>query len=275
MAINNFIPTVWSETLLNNLDREYIAVKNCTREFEGDIKKQGDLVKINSIGAINVFDYSKNSDMSEPQTLDGSSTQLEITESKAFNFQIDDVDRAQQTPKIMNAAMAEAAAALADTADKFIFNHWVRISEENTITSDAVTADNITDVLVSARELLYTNNVGGNTEVVLEVSPRIASLILKCRINEGSNPDVIENGLLGSFIGFKIYVSGNVATDEEGFDKCFLRTKRAIAFAEQLKGMEAYRPEKRFADAVKGLHLYGAKVIRPEEIVLLNLKAAV
>ena len=274
MAINNFIPTVWSETLLNNLDREYIGVKNCSREFEGDIQKKGDIVKISSIGAVNVFDYTKNTDMSEPQTLDGTSTQLEITESKAFNFQIDDIDRAQQTPKIMNAAMAEAAAALADQADKYIYSLWDRVNGDNTLTVDGVSADNLTDVLVTASELLYTNNVGGNTELVLEVSPRIASMILKCKISDGSTPDAIENGLLGSFIGCKIYVSGNIAVDESGFDKCFLRTKRAVAFAEQLKGMEAYRPEKRFADAVKGLHLYGAKIIRPAELVLLNMKPA-
>ena len=50
-----------------------------------------------------------------------------------------------------------------------------------------------------------------------------------------------------------------------------MRTKRAIAFAEQLSEIEAYRPEKRFADAVKGLHLYGVKVVYPEEMVVVEL----
>jgi len=53
--------------------------------------------------------------------------------------------------------------------------------------------------------------------------------------------------------------------------KCLARTKRAIAFAEQLSEIDAYRPELRFADAVKGLHLYGAKVVYPNEMVLLDL----
>ena len=52
---------------------------------------------------------------------------------------------------------------------------------------------------------------------------------------------------------------------------CLVRTKRAIAFAERLSEIEAYRPEKRFADAVKGLHLYGAKVVYPDELVLLDI----
>ena len=58
------------------------------------------------------------------------------------------------------------------------------------------------------------------------------------------------------------------------YHKCIARTKRAIAFAEQLSEINAYRPEKRFADAVKGLHLYGAKVVYPKEMVLLNLGIA-
>ena len=62
------------------------------------------------------------------------------------------------------------------------------------------------------------------------------------------------------------------AEDEDAYiHRCAIRTKRAIAFAEQLSEIEAYRPELRFADAVKGLHLYGAKVVYPNEIVCLDI----
>ena len=72
----------------------------------------------------------------------------------------------------------------------------------------------------------------------------------------------------------KIYVSNNVVIDENGFHQCLFRTKRAVTFAEQISEVEAYRPEKRFADAVKGLHLYGAKVVYPDEFMVLCVKAA-
>ena len=78
-------------------------------------------------------------------------------------------------------------------------------------------------------------------------------------------------------MGFRVYVSNNIATEEEGGKvrhMCFARTRRAIAFAEQLSEIDAYRPEKRFADAVKGLHLYGAKLIFPAELVVLDLAVA-
>ena len=76
MAITNFIPTVWSESLYRALDKQYIAVANCNREFEGDIKSCGSSVKICGIGAVNISDYNKNTDMSNPQDLSDTSTTL-------------------------------------------------------------------------------------------------------------------------------------------------------------------------------------------------------
>ena len=112
-------------------------------------------------------------------------------------------------------------------------------------------------------------------DIVIEVSPEIAALLLKAKIDLGTdNYDALESGLLGKIAGCKIYVSNNVVIDENAYHKCVVRTKRAVAFAEQISEVEAYRPEKRFADAVKGLHLYGAKIIYPDEYMVLNLKVA-
>ena len=90
---------------------------------------------------------------------------------------------------------------------------------------------------------------------------------------ESDNTDVWENGCIGRFMGSKIYVSNNVVV-KDNCHKCLVRTKRAIAFAEQLSEIDAYRPELRFADAVKGLHLYGAKVVYPQEMVLMDFFVA-
>ena len=272
MALTNFIPTVWSETLAKQLDKEYIAVRNCNREFEGDIRKCGDTVHINSIGDVNVFSYTKNTDMTAPQTLDSSRSTLTISEMKGFNFQIDDVDKAQAKPALMQAAMREAASALADTADKYVYGLYSKVDAGNTITSASLTYDGVIDLLLSARKAMLANNVGSNTETVLEVSPDVAALILKAKILQSTdNEELMESGYLGSFLGFRIYVSNNIQISG-GYHKCFARTRRAIAFAEQLSEVEAYRPEKRFADAVKGLHLYGASIVYPKELLLLNVK---
>lgn len=272
MAITNFIPTVWSENLYSELDKKYIAVKNCNRDFEGDIKGKGAAVKICGIGNVSVSDYTKNSDMTAPETLSDTARTLTIDQAKYFNFQIDDVDRAQSNPKIMNEAMRVAASALANAADSYVFSLYS--DANNAITDEAVTAEKIVDHIIDARTMLFANNVSDANDIIIEVSPEIASMILKAKIDLGTdNSDALECGMLGKIGGCKIYVSNNIVK-ADGLYKCFVRTKRAIAFAEQLSEIEAYRPEKRFADAVKGLHLYGAKVVYPQELVLLNVGVA-
>lgn len=94
MAITNFISTVWSENLLQQLDKKYVGVLNCNREFEGDIKNQGSIVKICGVGGVTVSTYKKNTDMNDPETLSDTASLLSINQAKYFNFQIDDVDRA-------------------------------------------------------------------------------------------------------------------------------------------------------------------------------------
>ena len=272
MAITSFIPTVWSETLQTQLDREYIAVRNCNRDFEGDIKEKGSAVRIGRIGAISVFDYTKDTDMTSPQTLSDSAKVLTIDQAKAFNFQIDDVDKAQSQPKLMEAAMAQAAAALADVADKYVYSLYTEADPKNVISYDDTTPDDVLDLIIDARRRLLNNNVNSNVPTALEVSPEIAAMIMSAKIvGATDNTEVYENGSLGKFIGFDIYVSPNIAKDEGGRHKCIARTKRAVSFAEQLNEVEAYRPESRFADAVKGLHLYGAKIVYPDEYIVIDL----
>ncbi len=276
MAIKNFIPTIWSENLYNKLDEQYIAVKHCNRDYEGDIRQKGAVVNIVGVGAVNVFDYTKDTDMSAPQTLSDSASRLTINQAKAFNFQIDDIDRAQCTPKLMDQAMRVAASALSGAADSYVFSLYNNAG--STVTEAATTASNVIDRLIDARTELFKNNVANANDIVIEVSPAVAALILKAKIQLSTdNAETLECGCLGSIGGCRVYVSNNIATEASSgvtYHKCIARTRRAIAFAEQLSEINAYRPEKRFADAVKGLHLYGAKVVYPEEMVLLDLGIA-
>ena len=276
MAITNFIPTVWSENLYQELDKKYIGVANCNRDFEGEIREKGNTVRICGIGDVVVSEYTKNVNMSAPSTLSDNVRDLKIDQAKYFNFQIDDIDRAQSSPKLMEAAMKNAANALADDADRYIYGMYAQAG--STIQSADTTVDNIVDLIIDARTKLFTNNVSDPQDIVIEVTPEVGGLILKAKVNLSTdNTDAMEAGCIGAIGGCKIFVSNNVekvAGSNSSAHKCLARTKRAIAFAEQLSEIDAYRPELRFADAVKGLHLYGAKVVYPKEMVLLDLNIA-
>ena len=274
MAITNFIPTIWSETLYSELNKNFVAVNHCNRDFEGDIKSKGSTVNICGVGEITIKDYTKNVDMNNPQELDDSVTKLVIDQAKFFNFQIDDVDRAQSTPKLMEAAMKKAAEAIANEADKYVFSLYSKAGA-SFINNTGTT--NLYDTILEARQHLYENNVGDNVELFLEVSPKVAARLLREKILllPSASDNSFATGYLGSIFGCKVFVCNNISISDNGGSNshhCIIRTKRAIAFADQLSEVEAYRPEKRFADAVKGLHLYGAKVVYPNEMVCISVR---
>ena len=276
MSIQNFVSTVWSENLYQALDKQYIAVSNCNRDYEGEIRERGNTVRICGIEDISVANYTKNINMEYPEVISDHQRDLVIDQAKYFNFQIDDIDLTQSSPKLMDLAMKNAASALANAADRYVYG----LCGENgyAITVPQVSSENIIDILIDARTKLMENNVSNASDIVIEVTPEIAGMILKAKVGLSTdNTSALETGCLGSIGGCKIFVSNNLNqthTEDGFFHQCIARTKRAVAFAEQLSEIDAYRPELRFADAVKGLHLYGAKVVYPEELVLLNMVVA-
>lgn len=273
MAIDNFIPTIWSESLHHELDKTYVGVANCNREFEGEILEKGNKVRICGVSPVTVGNYTKNSDISEPATLTDFYTDLEIDRAKYFNFQIDDVDRAQTNPKVMEAALKGAADALATEAERYVYS--LAADAQHSIVNSKPTSGNILSTLIDARTMLSREGVTDPSDIVMEVSPEIAGLILKAKMETASdNTSALENGYIGCIGGCKIYMSPSISTFEEDgsvYANCLVRSRRAIAFAEQLSEIEAYRPEHRFADAMKGLHLYGAKTVYPNEMVAVSL----
>ena len=120
MAVTTFIPELWSARLLYALEKAHVATNLVNRNYEGVIANQGDTVHINSIGAITVKDYTKNTDIAAPDALTTTDQTLEIDQCKYFNFQVDDVDKVQAAGDLVDTAMGRAAYALADTSDAFL-----------------------------------------------------------------------------------------------------------------------------------------------------------
>ncbi|MBR4288119.1 MAG: P22 coat protein - protein 5 domain protein [Clostridia bacterium] len=273
MAITNFIPALWSETLYTELEKDYVGVRLCSREFEGEIRGEGDRVKICGVGPVTVFDYTKNQDMPAAEVLSDNERTLIIDQAKGFNFFLDSIDLAQSKKGLMQAAMKEASNALSDVADRYIYSLTDNAVE--TISDDGVTSLSIINSIADARRILMEHNVPNSAKISLEVPPAIEQkLVLAKVLRSTDNVEALGRGYIGTFMGFDIYVTNNIQKDANGAYRCIARTGRAIAFAEQVSEVKAYEPELRHGDAVKGLHLYGAKIIYPKEMVFLNLTPA-
>lgn len=281
MALDNFISEVWSARLLTNLRRAHVFGQAgvINREYEGEIRAQGDTVRINAIGAVTVTDYVKNTDHAAPEALTDAQTTLSITESKMFAFQVDDVDRAQGNPAVMDAAMAEAAYALRDKLDLKIASLWSQVDSANYIGTNASpktdlgTAGKAYEYLVDLGVLLDEAN--GPAEGRWAIVPSwFHGLLLKddrfVKAGTPAGDAVLRNGMVGEAAGFTILKSNNIVNLGTTSQKIMAGAPAAWSLAEQVNKVEAYRPERRFADAVKGLHLYGAKVVRPNLLAVLH-----
>ena len=279
MALDNFIPTVWSARLLENLQKALVYGQTgvINRDYEGEIKNVGDTVKINAIGAITVGDYTKNGTIGAPQQLSSDQKMLTIDQAKYFNFFVDDIDAVQTKPKVMDAAMREAAYALRDAADQYIASLYTGVAAGNTIGDDTTpivpTASNAYEYLVDMGVLLDEANVPQAGRWVI-VPPWFYGLLLKDdRFVKSGTPQgdsVLRNGQVGEAAGFTVLKSNNVPNDAGTKYKIVAGHPMAWSFAEQILKLEAYRPQDRFADAVKGLHVYGAKLVRPQAIAVLT-----
>lgn len=279
MSVTNFIPTIWSARLLAHLDKKHVYAALVNRDYEGEIRAYGDTVKINQIGDITVKDYKKGEDIDEPEDLSGDQTILTIDQAKYFNFSIDDVDKAQVNPKLMDAAMQRSAYKMNDVTDLFLANMMYLAAQNNSAvlgTDDSAvipTKSDAYDYLVDLGTDLTEKDVPTEGRWVV-IPAWYHGLLLKDNRFVGNGTDynkaLIEGGEVGVAAGFKVWLSNNVPNTSGEKYKIIAGTNAGASYAEQILETKAYSPEKRFADAVKGLHVYGGKVVQPKCLSVLT-----
>lgn len=282
MALTTFIPELWNARLLNALDKAHVFAGLVNREYEGEIKKQGDTVHINTIGEVTIGTYTKDTDFtSGPQALTATDNTLVINQAKYFNFAVDDIDTAQAAGDVMDKAMQRAAYGLADVADKYLADQLaaaITSANGNQVGTAAValTKENVYENIVKMKTTLDKANVP-TTGRWLVVPPEMVALILQddrfVKTGGAMAEDTLANGWVARAVGFDIYESNNCNSVTATNTTTYTITagdEGACTYAEQISDTEAYRPEKRFADAVKGLHLYGAKVVDPKRLAGLK-----
>lgn len=274
-----FIPTVWAARLLVALDNSlvYGQAHVCNRDYEGEIREAGNTVKIASIGDVTVADYVKNTDIDDPETLSDEEQSLLIDNAKYFNFYVDSVDRAQANANIMDEAMRRSAWSLRAAADTFLaaaMESAVPSGNKIGTVGDPVvpTKDDAYEYLVDLGVLLDEGNVPIDGRFVI-VPAWFHGLLLKddrfVRSGTFRGDARLANGEVGEAAGFRILKSNNVPNTSGAKFKIIAGHALATSFAEQVLDVQTYKPEKRFGDAVKGLHVYGAKVVRPSALAML------
>ena len=284
MAYENFIPTLWAEGIERDLERLCVFTQFCNRKYEGKVAEKGDTVRILGVGKPTIYDMDRKNASGlivDPEEVADSSIPLTVKQIRYFNFKVGDIDKAQAVKGLMDALRAEASEGLANAMDKFVAAFAVDPTVEAMYeTPLKMTADkagsgelNVLHALDAAAQKLYENDVKSTTEIEAIVTPRFATLFRRAYIDKDTNNhEEMKNGYIGKYGNIIVRVSNNVHQTQDGaVDNIMVRTKRAIAFVNPLTHVEAYRPEKMFADAIKGFELFDGVVARPKEIVNLNV----
>ena len=264
MAVTNFIQTIWSKKIQDDLELKCKLVDNCLRTYEGDVKHARS-VKILGVGEPTIRSYT-GADI-EVEQMSDRGQELVIDQANYFAFYVDDVNQAQSVPGLMEEYQRKSVHKLAVARDTYIAN--LIKAGTNVSTATALTQEAVKEAIDAGIVALRERNF--DEDGVIEVSPAVYNVFKNCLITLSTdNPEYIKKGKVGVYDQFDVIMSNNMAKDTNHV-YCCIRGKKAIAFAGQINEVEAMRAEKVFADLVRGLDTFGAKTIDEARIQVIKV----
>lgn len=277
-AYSAFIPEIWSQKLNNILEKECVMLQCVNRNYEGEIKNQGDKVKIitpadvtiSTIGTTNIT-YSE---------LEPTAAELVIDQKKFFAFKINDVAQVQANTDIMEAHLKNAKKAIEQVQDAYLLSQHANVAAGNIVGTDAapVTLDKTTIYSQFVQLALCLKNsdaVSATVRPWVVINPTIESYLLQSSEFIGAHnvaDETLREGAIGRIAGMDVLVSTNL-TEVNGKYYVLAGTNEAITFASQLAKIESLRDKDSFSDLIRGLYLYGAKTVQPKALAKMVVSA--
>ena len=276
MGFANFKPTIWETAIEKELERLHVFVADTNQKYTGEVKQRGDSVRILSAGrpAITTISGDMDVTLSTPEVVEDSTTTLKVDTMSYFNFYVGDIDKAQANGEIESYLKGEATEGLNDEMDLLVSRLSADALARKAFTS-AVTLDedNIFSSIDTCLQKLYENDVPMSSQISITMPPSVYMTLKQAyQAHDMDNSDYNENGKVAKYGNAIIRMSNNCTQDKSGNWLLQVKTNRAIGFANPLTHIEPYRPESKFGDAIKGFTIYGGKIIRPKEMVILNCK---
>lgn len=278
MAIQNFKPEVWAAELLVALETNlvYAGPGVVNRDYEGEIADMGDTVHVSGVIDPTIGDYVPYTDISFDQPEDTGDT-LVISQSKYWGLEADDVDKKQARADFVSEITKRASYKLRDVADRYVGG----LMATSVATANVIGTQAITDPAAAYNTLVDLGVLLDEADVPTEqrfavITPAFHGLLLKddrfIAAGDAEGAGVRANGLIGTAAGFSLRKSNNAPANPTADGKLVIAGHpMATSYAEQIAKTEAARKEKGFADLVKGLHLYGAKVFRPTALAAADV----
>jgi hypothetical protein len=281
----NFIPEIWSGKLIENFYDATVLAAISNTDYEGEIRAHGDTVNIRTSPELTIRDYQKGMTLTV-ENPDKAKIQLLIDKGEYFAAVEDDVDKIQSDIVLMDTWSKDASEKMKIKIDSRVLTDMLpgiaaankgatagRISGNinlgTTAAPFAVTKANVLDFIVDMGTVLDEAN-SPEAGRFLVVPAKMAGLIKKSDLKDasisGDPQSIVRNGRLGMIDRFTIYVSHNLNVATGGKFSLVAGHKMGLTFASQMTNMETIRSEHTFGNIVRGLQVYGYKVVKPEAL---------
>lgn len=273
MAITNFKPEIWSRVILLTLRNKLVFGNLCNRDYEGDIRQAGDTVHIINFADPTISDYAAYGTLTWEELSDNDRT-LVTDQAKSFSFKVDDIDRKQALPGFIETAATYAAYGLAKAMDTFVSGAMKAAASHDVGALTISSADDAYQLLLKLRAQLSKAGVPDDGRWVTVPTDVYSYLLQDDRFvrSDAAPGETVRTGFIGRALGMDVYESQTVPNDgtatapATGVFTVLAGHAIATTLAEQIVETEALRLIDTIGDGVRGLHVYGAKVARPEAL---------
>ena len=269
-GLQNFIPEVFSKLLQAKFYKSSVLPAISNTDYEGEISGQGDKVHIRTVPSVTINDYTgsiTNADLST------STVELLIDQAKYYSFKVDDIVSAQADIDMLEAASADAAEGMRIAVETAVLASVISGATTVESSTTTITASNILERILLASKTLDELNIPEEGRYIV-MSPEFISLLKQSELRQayltGDGTSPLRNGEVGTVDRFTVYQSNMLFTDTSGATSGATNVlaghPKAITFASQFTNSETVRLESTFADAVRGLKVYGSKVVTPDAL---------
>ena len=271
----HFIPEVFSKKLQAKFYAQTVLSEVTTNEYEGEISGLGNKVNIRAVPAVSVADYTGSLSYAD---VTSSTIELNIDKAKSYAFKVDDILREQADIDFMNEASKDAAQNMKIAIEQDVFANVAAGSSLTDVnaTPSNVTTSNVLGFILEAGQNLDENNIPEEDRFMI-INPAVASVLKQSELRQayltGDSVSPLRNGFIGMVDRFRMYVSNNLSTSA-GVSSGLYGHPKAIAYASQFTNTESVRLESSFGDGVRGLAVYGYKVVLPSAIGEFKLQTA-
>lgn len=293
-----FLPEVYSKNVQMFFRKAAVADAITNTDYTGEISAFGDTVNIIKEPTISVNDYLRGGAITRTKLTDEELV-LTVDQARHFAFHVDDIEKKMSHVNWVDVASKSAAYALKDDYDtnilSYISSNVSTSAPDHVIGADDATAGTLADLDAGATEAVHIGYASGNVDPIdlmariarmldeenvpeegrwfladptfYEVLSESSSKLLSVDYNAGQGS--IRNGLVSSGLlrGFKMYKSNNMPAVTNAGGMVLAGHISAVATAGTLLKTEVLRSQDFFGDIVRGLHVFGRKVLREEALV--------